>query len=220
MGSSPNRREGGSKIAGLPSSDLVEHGRVSPSTVAEALPDAEFTEYHERVIDSPPELVWDGLLTTRWSDLRVTLPLLLVRGLALRLPQGDSAFIVASDGPIPVVLIEDRRYIASGAVMQPWHPRARFGPTMSSLAQLQEFSEPGWLKAGLEFRLHALSGGRTRLTTATVCAPTDAAARKQFSPYWRMIRPLSGLIRQDMLRAVSHRTRRIRAARRRPIGVR
>src|SRR5206468_4388338 len=39
------------------------------------------------------------------------------------------------------------------------------------------------------------------LTTETSVEPSDAAARRRFLRYWRVIRPFSGLVRRSWLRA-------------------
>jgi hypothetical protein len=60
----------------------------------------------------------------------------------------------------------------------------------------------------MDFRLHPLPGERTRLETTTRCEPTDDDARRRFARYWGLIRPFSGLIRLDLLRAVARHSRR------------
>jgi hypothetical protein len=47
--------------------------------------------------------------------------------------------------------------------------------------------------------------GRTRLSTETRIAATDARARRRFAAYWLVVRPGSGLIRRLWLRAVKKR---------------
>lgn len=173
-----------------------------PMSLPEALPGAEFTEHHDLVLDAPPERVWTALRAARWTDLRVTLPLMAVRGLGLRLPDGERGLLIGPGGPTPFVHLEDGRCAVGVSVAQPWRARPERGPRMPSLTAVRAFDEPGWLKMGMEFRLHPLPGGRTRLATVTMCQPTDAAAGRAFRRYWRVIRPFSGLVRMDMLRAV------------------
>jgi hypothetical protein len=57
----------------------------------------------------------------------------------------------------------------------------------------------------MDFRLTPLDQGRTMLETSTRCQPTDAAVRRRFGAYWRLIRPFSGLVRRDMLGAIARR---------------
>lgn len=178
---------------------------TAPASLAQALPGAEFTEHHDVVVEATPERVWTALRATRWSDLRVTLPLMAIRGLGPRVPEGETGLLIGPGGPTPVVHLQEGCRATGVSVAQPWRARPERGPRMTSLAAVKAFAEPGWLKMGMEFELHPLPGGRTRLSTVTLCEPTDEVARARFARYWRAIRPFSGLIRMDMLRAVRRR---------------
>jgi len=57
-------------------------------------------------------------------------------------------------------------------------------------------------KVAFDFRLE---GGE--LSTETRVAGTDAHARRRFGLYWLAIRPGSGLIRREWLRAIERRAR-------------
>lgn len=173
------------------------------SPLLEHLPHAEFTEHHDRVVDAPPERVWAALHETQWTDLWMTAPLMVIRGVgrASRVAAGG----LTSSGPAPVFYEEPLAWAVGGFIGRPWQLAPDPGPVVSSLDQLATFDEPGWLVCGMDFTLHPLSGHRTRLATSTVCAPTDDHARRAFARYWRLIRPFSGLIRLDMLRAVARR---------------
>jgi uncharacterized protein YndB with AHSA1/START domain len=175
------------------------------TTLAEALPFAEFVEHHSRVITAPPERVWRALHRTRWADLRFTVPLLLVRGLSdLRdLERFRQWRLLDDHGPVQVLEIQEGRYLAGGRIAQPWHAVPVLGPKVSTLAELAAFDDGCWLKYGIDFRLSPLPGGRTRLDTSTLCQPTDDVARRRFGAYWRVIGPFSSLIRHDLLRAVA-----------------
>lgn len=90
-------------------------------------------------------------------------------------------------------------YAAAVEIGRPWQLHPQTGPTPTSLPDLVAFDEAGWLKYGMDFILDAIGAGRTRLTTTTLCEPTDESANRHFQPYWMPIRPFSGLIRRDML---------------------
>ncbi len=60
----------------------------------------------------------------------------------------------------------------------------------------------GYAKAVWDFRLTPEAGG-TRLSTETRINCTDAASRRRFRLYWRIVGPFSGLIRIALLRAVA-----------------
>jgi hypothetical protein len=69
-------------------------------------------------------------------------------------------------------------------------------------AQFLAFDRPGYAKAAWGFVAEPQGGG-TRLTTETRVLCLCADSRRRFARYWRLIRPASGLIRRDILRALA-----------------
>ena len=65
----------------------------------------------------------------------------------------------------------------------------------------------GFLKGALTFRTEPVEGG-TRLVTETRVKATDAAARRKFAPYWRLIGQGSAAIRRSWLKAIKARAER------------
>ncbi len=180
------------------------------TTLSKALPAAEFVEHHHRIVGLPPEIVWEGLNRTRWSDLYWSMSFFAVRGLlSPRAVRAREELLLVADGPVRPLYATPPWEFVGARVARPWQRRPERGPYLGDLDAFTAFSEPGWLKYGMDFRLAPLPGGRTRLETSTLCEPTDAVARRKFAPYWRAIRPFSGLIRRDMLRAVAARARRL-----------
>lgn len=171
-------------------------------SLAEALPDAPFAERHERVLHAPPEQIWSDLMSLRLTDLSVSR--LLVRVRYLGRPQAEPAPMV-QQGPVVVLSVEPGHRWVGGRIAQPWRLRPRAAPDPADLNELAVYAEPGWLKMGLEFVLEPVGTDRTVLTTTTLCAPTDPNARRRFAPYWRLIRPFSGLIRRDILATMARR---------------
>lgn len=173
------------------------------TTLAQALPRARFSERHSLVIDNPPEQVWSALTDVRWRDLRVSTPLMLIRSLGRF--RGGAGQRLLDPGPVSVMRLDRRRYAAAAAIGRPWRLDPERGPEPTDLQGLLDFDEPGWLKYGMDFTLQELAAGRTRITTTTLCEPTDDSARRRFRPYWTFIRPFSGLMRRDMLHTISRR---------------
>ncbi|MEO8041142.1 MAG: hypothetical protein ABI646_00910, partial [Acidobacteriota bacterium] len=68
----------------------------------------------------------------------------------------------------------------------------------------KEFETAGYAKAVWNFSV-VEEGDDTRLTTETRIKCLDAESRKRFGFYWMFIRPFSGLIRMEMLRAIKRR---------------
>lgn len=169
-------------------------------TLTQVLPEATFVERHDRIIDAAPEQIWSALTALSWSDLRVTLPLILIRtggrARAARVP-------MLARGPVDEIAAEPPRCWIGARIGKPWQPRPEFVPGPLTLDEIVAFAEPGWLKYGMEFQLHPLPDGRTTVTTTTRCVATDEAARRRFARYWGVIRPFSGLVRRDMLHALA-----------------
>lgn len=65
--------------------------------------------------------------------------------------------------------------------------------------------EPGYAKAAMNFRLEPASDGATRLITETRVYATDAATRRRFAVYWRLIYPGSAFLRRQWLAAIAAR---------------
>lgn len=64
------------------------------------------------------------------------------------------------------------------------------------------FNDHGAAKLALNFSVERLGDNRTRLTTETRVCCLDVEAKRQFTPYWYLIRPVSGLIRRRMLATI------------------
>lgn len=64
------------------------------------------------------------------------------------------------------------------------------------------FNDHGAAKLALNFSVERLGNNRTRLATETRVCCLDIEATRKFTPYWYLIRPVSGLIRQKMLASI------------------
>lgn len=175
----------------------------SVSPLSEVLPGAQFAEHHSGIVDAEPEVVWDALHRVRWTDLRVALPLAVIRGMTLAAPSGQGFFatfmargVSVGDSPRMAMLV---------MIGKPWQPIPA-SVRVDTVEETQAFAEPGWLKYGMEWLLHPLPGGRTLVETRTLCQATDAVAHRRFRAYWFVIRGFSGLIRIELIAALRRLT--------------
>src|SRR5262245_53867558 len=129
------------------------------TTLADALPAAEFTEFHDIVIDAPAAEVWAAISTTGWNDLWLTRPLVPLPG--LRPDRAHKARGLLDGGPVEPLYHEPGRYAAGGRIARPWKPRPELGPPLNTLDDLAAPVTGSWLKYGVDFRLHDLPGDRT-----------------------------------------------------------
>lgn len=176
------------------------------TTLADALPDAPFWEGRSLDIDGSLDEVWAALINARWSDLRLTTPLMLLRSFGTSLADRDRRLL--EHGPVRLMRTDPPHYAGAAQIGRPWQLRPEPGPVLDTLQAVADFNEPEWLKYGMDFTLEALTSGSTRITTTTLCEPTDGLAFRRFWPYWALIRPFSGLIRRDMLQAIARGVRR------------
>jgi hypothetical protein len=155
--------------------------------VADWLLECDVSSRHERVVAGEPERAFAALLAAP-SD-PVVRGLLRLRGMraapTLEAFFAGHGFEVLSRTPTELVV---------GASGRPW----RLGE------RLRRFDEerPGTVRLAADFRAEPAPGG-TLLSTATRVAAADAAARRAFGRYWRVVGPFSGLIRRRWLRAAA-----------------
>ena len=160
------------------------------------MPQFDFSERHATRVAAPRERVWESLNAIDFARSPVVRALASLRGIGSREPAtlrgllGGAFAPLADDPPRELVLGLTGRF---------WTPRG--GLERSDRATFREPPPPGTARAAWSFTLVEEPGG-TRLETETRVRCADAAVRRVFGMYWRVIRPGSGLIRRAILRAV------------------
>jgi hypothetical protein len=99
-----------------------------------------------------------------------------------------------------VVGEEPGREIVLATIGRFWRPSG--GMRSFAPAEFARFDEPGWAKAAWNFRVEPGPAGGVIVSTETRVRCTDPESRRTFRRYWRLVRPFSGLIRIEMLRAI------------------
>ena len=174
------------------------------------LPTPDHVTRQTRWIAAPPDVVWDALHEVRLSCLPVTLVLGAVRFLPVMLARGgrdgfhDRPFLDAL--PIPLLSSERPRSVVYGGALQAWRLTGGEEPPALDAEGLRDWSEPGWVKAAMDFRLTARGGG-TELSSETRVASTDEDTHRRFARYWWFVQPGSTAIRWEVLTAVELRAR-------------
>ncbi|HEV2033363.1 MAG TPA: hypothetical protein VGU71_04070 [Candidatus Dormibacteraeota bacterium] len=172
------------------------------------LPEYQFVERHRIVVHASREAVWRALHEVGAGELVITRVLFGLRTLPARVagarprsnhgPFLQGPFLAALLGSGFKLLAETPAHeLVLGTSGRFWELRVR----------RHSQPDPGAAVAAMEFRLDATQGGII-LTTETRVAVEDRAARRRFAVYWAAIRPGSGLIRRDLLRAVRKRAER------------
>jgi hypothetical protein len=155
--------------------------------VADWLPECDVSSRHERVVAGEPEPAFAALLASPPDP--VVRALMRLRGMRA-MPTLDAFFAghgfeLLSRSPTELVV---------GASGRPWRLTERLRPF--------DAERPGTVRLAADFRAQPVRGG-TLLSTETRVSAIDAAARRAFGRYWRVVGPFSGLIRRRWLRAAA-----------------
>jgi hypothetical protein len=153
-------------------------------------------------------VVWEELHRVTMSALPLGWALEAVRLLPARLsgrnhqPLAGRSFLDVT--PIPVLFSDRPDVVISAGLSQAWRLLGGLTPPHLDAGALRAWSQPGWIKAGMEFRLEPIRLG-TLLSTETRVFATDPGTQRAFATQWFFIRPSSGVIRREVLRTVAHR---------------
>lgn len=169
-----------------------------PALIDTALPEWQWREYHQRLVRADPDAVWQACLSVKMGDLLITRPLMILRGLGRGMGQ-DGAIL--DNMPPRRIAMDPAHEILLGLIF-PTRGKLRDMAQPDSIAALDAARGPALIRQVVNVRLQAVPGG-TLLSTETRAIANDDDARRRFALYWALIRPASGLIRQDILRAIA-----------------
>jgi hypothetical protein len=166
------------------------------SLIDRQMPEYDVAEVHATDVHATPAVLWPVVRSLDLSGSRIIRVLFALRGLpqaSLRLDgMHRVGFRVLEDAPAGELVL--------GLIGRFWRLGER--PLAFDPATFRAWLEPGFAKAAWNFTLEPLDGGTTRLRTETRVQCTDAASRRAFLRYWRLIRPFSGVIRRETLRGM------------------
>jgi hypothetical protein len=164
-------------------------------------------EHHSVEVAASAERTLAAALVVTRGEVRSIGVLMGIRSLGLRRRGRPDAPLL--DGFTRMgfgALGEAEHEVAYGGVGRFWTPSG--GLRRVAPEDFDGFAEPGYAKAGFNFLVAPGSGGGCVLSTETRVLTTDAHSRRRFRLYWTVIRPGSGLIRRDWLRAIRARAER------------
>lgn len=169
------------------------------------LPAFQFRERHASVADASPAALLDAVLLPGANDDPWARTFIRLRELPDRLLGSLGAKSGLAQRPgfgIDDFMMLGRdadREIAFGLIGRFWQRDYGLVPLDQPALEFANFSEPGLAKLVLNFSTEVLPDGRTRLSTETRVHCVDRNAQRRFTPYWLLIRPVSGLIRRRLL---------------------
>jgi hypothetical protein len=185
--------------------------------VGELLLDRQLAAYEARqfsavVVDAPPVAVYAAVRALDPDEVARSFPGMRVLGWLRALParlsalrrrdasqesgmlsadEANNAFVVlADDGAAEFVVGMVGKFMT---------------PTQLEFRRIEPddfapFSEPGYGKVALNFRVCPYGWRRSLLTTETRTVTTDPQSRERFLRYWRVVGPFAGLIMRRWLR--------------------
>src|SRR5207245_7551221 len=158
----------------------------------DVVPHPQFRLGHSRASAAPLADIWDELNTVPMSALPLGLMLESLRLLPAKLTGHKHPSLAGRSfldvTPIPVLFSERPHVVISAGLSQAWRLLGGAIPPHLDAAALRAWSQPGWIKAGMEFRLEPVWAG-TLLSTETRVLATDPKTRRAFATYWFVIRP-------------------------------
>jgi hypothetical protein len=174
--------------------------------IDEFLPVFQFRERHELVARASPKALLNAVLLPGVTDDPWARIFIRLREAPDRLLGGRSGLAGRPGFGIDDFMILGRdadRELAFGLVGRFWQRDYGLVTLAHPRQQFAGFCEPGMAKLVLNISTEALPDGRTRLMTETRVHCVDASARRRFTPYWWLIRPVSGWIRRRLLVRIS-----------------
>jgi hypothetical protein len=164
------------------------------------MPSYDRREVHRRATLASPPTLWDAVHGLRADELTAMRILMGIRTLGRRVDDGDRTVLDRFKrlGFREVAQEPERELVVAG-IGQFWKPSGGLRK-VTDKEQFLGFEEPGYAKVAFNFRIQT-----GELSTETRIAATDAQAHRLFGLYWLLIRPGSGLIRREWLRALERR---------------
>jgi hypothetical protein len=183
------------------------------------VPDPDFSERHSIEVAGSAADAYRAIWTTDLGRSPIVGALLALRALPSALlgrepmprPARSLTLRDAIGSPFGLLAEAPGEELVLGVAGRFWRPTGNVEPFRRDL-----FDEPlprGLARAVWNFAVEAAPGAPVRVTTETRVACADRASRLRFAAYWVLIRPFSGLIRRQMLRAIRESCRLAEARR-------
>lgn len=164
------------------------------------LPDPRYCEQHFLDLHCDRQVAYEVVRSLDFSQSKITRSLFHIRGLHLDELTLDA---MTSNGSFRVLDEAPPQEFVIG------HLSDRMKPVV--VATSEEFRNiqlVNGLKIAWNFRTEALEQDLTRVHTETRITCHGTSATRLFKPYWLIVRPFSGLVRKEMLKAAAAKAER------------
>ena len=170
----------------------------------------QFREVHTIRIAAPPARVFEAITRVRADEILLFRTLTWIRRGGRQMPAsilnaGDTEPIIdvaTSSGFVRLAVDAPRELVIGTVVIRPPGPRRPLTPEV-----FQKPLPPGFALATMNFLVVPDGAQGSLVSTETRVFANDAASRRRFAAYWRIIYPGSALIRRMWLRAIDRRAR-------------
>ena len=165
------------------------------------LPTYQFSETHSCLVAAEPAAILDSVVAYRPESDRLFRLMIGLRELPMRLlgkPEAKRAPFGFHDFTL---LDRSESEIVYGLIGRFWRPDYGLEAVADGAAFLA-FDAAHVARLALAFTARRDADGRTRLVTETRVSCASRAARLKFTPYWLLIRPVSGLVRRRTLASI------------------
>jgi hypothetical protein len=173
------------------------------------MPAYQFGEFHSIHVHAPPRVAYRAIRDVTADEIFLFRTLTWIRN--PHLPGHGQENILNAPGKKPILEVAMR----SGFRLLREEPDSEIvlgtvilSDGVSRIAnpdEFRSFRQPGNVLATINFVVRDTGGGWCVVWTETRVLATDAASRRRFGVYWRMIYPGSWLIRLNWLRAIRRR---------------
>lgn len=170
------------------------------------LPDSDFREVHHIDIAAAPSAILAAAMAYRPDSDPVFRAAIALREYPAKIANLVSGARTAPRPPFgmsnfTLLDVAEGQEAVFGLAGRFW--RLDYGQVaIADAAAFLRFDAAGAAKLALNHAVEPLDGKRARLITETRIYCIDAQARRHFTPYWYMIRLVSGLIRRRMLSSI------------------
>ena len=179
------------------------------------VPEYDFGEVHSTRLSAPPERALEEIKQVNLGEMPFVRLLFAMRSIPARvggkrgLPSDKAESLYEQMLDFGFVLLADvpGRELVFGGIGRMFKASGGLKPVFRDADEFVAFGEPGYAKVATNFSVGRVDGS-TELRTETRVLATDAASRRRFGRYWRLIRPGSALVRRSWLGAAKRRAER------------
>lgn len=181
----------------------------------EIVSEYDFGEVHAVRLPASPEVALGAVKQVRLGEIPLVRVLFAVRSIpayvagerGLPTDGADPLYRQLLDFGFVSIGEEPGRELVFGGIGQMFRVSGGVTPVFRDASEFVAFREAGFAKVAMNFSVRPVGSG-SELCTETRVVATDAASRRRFGRYWRVIRPGSALVRRDWLAATKRRAER------------